>query len=148
MKNILLLLSFALLCLPAYSIQQGKKEKGFDKNGQRDGKWCTYYDQSKGIKDKVGKYKHGEQVGKWKYYTHEGILYKEERYNLRKHRIHTKIYKNGKLLKTGKARIVDEPDGIHYYWYGEWKYYNENGKLEKIIIYDNGKAVNTIIKDK
>jgi hypothetical protein len=34
--------------------------------------------------------------------------------------------------------------GSHWYYYGDWKYYNENGKLLYIKKYNQGKKIDSI----
>ncbi len=36
---------------------------------------------------------------------------------------------------------------IHYYWIGDWKYYNPDGTLRKTVVYENGWPIKAIYPD-
>ena len=110
------------------------------KNHQQNGLWIYYTDNSKTKILSKGKFKEGSQVGKWLYNTTEGVKDRIEIY--RGDKIKIKHYHpNGQLAVAGKANIVLEEKGLHFYYYGQWKHYLPNGKLQKIAFYEKGKLI-------
>ena len=135
-QSILLIITLYSNC---YCI--GGKNK-FDKQGQRHGRWITYHDSTKTTAVSKGRYRHGKECRTWKYYTHEGIVYKKEKYRRKNNTIVTTFYHpNGKIQSKGIAKMVEETDGTHYYWEGEWEYYSQEGKPIKTVLYKEGKQV-------
>ena len=133
-KKCIILLTF-ILCS---SISFSQKNR-LNKHGQRTGKWIVYSDSTKTIKSTEARYRKGKNVGKSYYYTN-GILERKEINRFKKLKT-TIYYPNGKKNLTGQARIEDLPDKIHYYFYGTWKYYDEEGKLIKYGYFEKGKLV-------
>lgn len=125
----------------------GQMLNRFNKQGHRTGKWITYTDSTKTKKLAEGRYKDGNPVRKFKYYTMEGVLEREEitRFKVLKT---TFYYPDGTRHFKGKARIDDKTDKIHYYFFGRWKYYDERGKLQKYCYYQKGALVRTVYVDK
>ena len=118
-----------------------------NRHGQRTGKWIVYLDSAKTKKSTEGRYRKGNPVGKFYYYTMEGILERREisRFKVLK----TTLYYPDKTIRfKGKARIDNETDKIHYYFFGKWKYYDEQGKLLKYCYYEKGKLIKTVYADK
>ena len=100
-----------------------------------------YYDSTNKFPMNRGRYHHGIQKGRWKYYFENGRVRKKER--IGKEYIVTKYFHpSGKLKSKGKA-VVDRSDPIylHYYYDGPWIYYNEAGKPEYLIQYNHGDQV-------
>ncbi len=62
--------------------------------------------------------------------------------------LNTYYHKNGKVASRGKAELVIEGDMLHYYWFGEWKYYTEIGDYEKSKIFLMGKELRTTYPEK
>lgn len=95
----------------------------------RDGVFYEYYPDGKSIKFTGPQDAEGNRHGKWLYYSQDG------------RELSMTMYKNG--LKHGHS-IVKYPDGtVHYYGeykedkkVGVWKSYNDRGKLETEIDYD------------
>lgn len=98
----------------------------------RDGVFYEYYPDGKTVKFTGPQDSEGKRDGKWLYYSEDG------------RELSMTMYKNG--LKHGHS-IVKYPDGtIHYYGeykddkkVGIWKSYNERGKLESEVDYDQTK---------
>jgi hypothetical protein len=134
-----------LLQLITISLFSQHKNK-FNKQGERTGKWVIYIDEQKKIKSMEGKYSHGKSVGKSLYYSNNGTLERKEISRFKKIKT-TFYYPNLNIKLKGNARI-DNIDTLHYYFYGKWKSYNEQGGLEKISIYQKGKLIQTKYKDK
>ncbi|WP_124643069.1 MULTISPECIES: hypothetical protein [Amniculibacterium] len=121
---------------PNQYIKVGKNEQ------QRHGFWVENSSADIGDLIEKGKYKKGVRVGTWKS-THENTLYQKERY--RKNITKTKTYyPNGNMKEKGQSRMDVNEIGSHWYYYGDWKYYNENGKLLYIKKYNQGKKIDSI----
>jgi hypothetical protein len=45
--------------------------------------------------------------------------------------------------RQGRARVVEEPSGPHFYWLGEWNYYSLAGALDSVQTYNLGKRQST-----
>jgi antitoxin component YwqK of YwqJK toxin-antitoxin module len=118
----------------------------YNKHGERTGKWITYLDDAKKIKSMQGKYRNGKSVGK-NYYYSEGILERKEICRFKKMKT-TFYYPSGKIKRKGYARIDNTKTEIHYYFYGTWKSYKENGELEKTSVYQKGKLIRSKYYDK
>jgi hypothetical protein len=110
------------------------------KNGQREGMWVVYTDSTNMLVSEKGRYKNGEQVGKWIYNTEKGEPYRIVKYRGDNIRIKG-YYPDKSKAEKGQAKIVKEGDKLHFYYYGTWKYYSRDGKLEKTTLYEKGKAL-------
>ncbi|MDQ4140360.1 MAG: hypothetical protein M3142_07520 [Bacteroidota bacterium] len=115
------------------------------------GRW--QYKENKEDPDQItskGKFKNGKQVKKWKYFYPNGQIYLVEKYDSKKdfRILHATYYhKNGKIAHTGNAVQENTATRIHYYWIGDWKYYNEDGTLRKTVIYQDGWPLKAIYPD-
>ena len=110
------------------------------KNNKYDGLWISWSDSSGKKIESKGHYKDGHERGVWRYFYEDGTPRKIERYS--KKGISTKYYyPNGKMKSKGKAIVDYEEDFLHYYYQGEWTYYNEDGKPEQVITYERGNEV-------
>ena len=120
----------------------------FNKKRERTGKWITYTDASHTKKLSEVKYRNGNVVGTAKYYNTEGQLERVEKKRRRK--IKTAIYYPGTevIRNKGNARIVVTDEKIHYFFYGKWIYYSEDGKPFKYVYYEKGQIVKTEYADK
>lgn len=142
MKNYFLYL-FLIVCVSACKLNR------FDKKGERHGKWEFYYDDAKAQVSSTGKFKHGLQIKLWKHYDNEGNLQKTENFDWKKKIITTRTYfPSGKMQSIGEATIVENPTELHYFWYGEWKYYSEEGKHIKSCFYYGGNLIGCEEKSK
>ncbi len=118
-----------------------------DKAGKRHGRWTVRWENGK--RQSTGKYWHGEEVGKWKYFTADGLKYKQEEYD-GEGEIFTRFYESGKLAQEGRAYQYETKGAINYIWQGVWHQYKE-GKYQNSLMYLNGNAIDTLIlkqKDK
>lgn len=119
--------------------QYVKDEKKVNK---RNGKWKEEYSSDEGTLSAVGKYKMGEKVGVWKM-TLNGRKYQKE--VIRKGITKTKRYfSNGKLMERGQSKIDISENERHWYYFGDWKYYDEQGNLLYIKKYADGKKVDSV----
>lgn len=107
------------------------------KNGKKDGKW-EYKNKNTAIYSR-GKYKEGVEVGVWKYYQGKE-LWKRERYkgNISYVKLY---YPGGRVSSKGQTQLDITDKEIHWYYTGDWKYYNERGKQTGVRSYQKGKPI-------
>jgi antitoxin component YwqK of YwqJK toxin-antitoxin module len=115
----------------------------FDKEGRYHGRWKVYLGEGK---DKVlirnGRFSHGKEVGKWRYYYPSGSLYIYEEHKRWENTFQMKrYYENGNLKKEGQAIMINNGKAVEYFWYGEWKVYDEQGNYTHTEVYDNGNLI-------
>lgn len=119
--------------------QYVKNEKEVSK---RDGKWKEEYSSDDGMLQATGKYRMGEKAGVWKM-TLNGHRYQKD--VIRKGITRTKRYfPNGKMMEKGQSKIDISENERHWYYFGDWKYYDEKGNLRYIKKYSDGKKVDSI----
>ncbi|RAU83328.1 toxin-antitoxin system YwqK family antitoxin [Pontibacter arcticus] len=112
-----------------------------DKQGNYHGRWKLYGPDEKTL-IRNGRFRHGAEIGKWRYYYLSGQLMMLEYHNRKRADFTVKRYhKNGALEKQGQARWVDEGKLIRYYWFGLWDIFNEQGQLTHQEYYEKGKQV-------
>ena len=106
---------------------------------KKEGIWIDNYEQDSIKYKSVEQYKHDEPVKKWKSYI-DGKIYKTEKY---KNGICTVkyYYKNGKLQSKGKTKIETDTNEMHWFYFGDWKFYSEKGKLIEIKKYNKGELI-------
>lgn len=136
--------SFLLVLLIAVSCQS--KMNQYIKNehnvSKRHGKWKEEYSSDEGTLVAVGKYKKGEKVGTWKTTLNNQLFQKDK---IGKGITKTKVYHpNGKLMEQGQSRLDISKNEHHWYYFGDWKYYDEKGNLRYIKKYADGKKVDSI----
>ncbi|PBQ33295.1 hypothetical protein CNR22_16440 [Sphingobacteriaceae bacterium] len=143
LKKIFLFLLLILFCDLSYS----QKLNRFNKHGQRTGKWITYNDSAKTSKSIEGRYRNGNPKGTFYFYTLDGTLERKEvsRFKILKT---TFYYPDKKIQFKGQARIDNETDKVHYYFFGKWKYYDTTGQVLKYVYYEKGRQVKTEYTDK
>lgn len=104
----------------------------------RKGFWIDKYMLGDDEYKSTGTYKKGNPVNKWKYFKNDTI-YQKEKY--RKDICKTIYYhKNGKIMQRGQSKI-ETKDQLHWFYFGDWFFYDENQKLIKIKHYENGLLV-------
>ncbi|WP_026464909.1 toxin-antitoxin system YwqK family antitoxin [Adhaeribacter aquaticus] len=123
----------------------------YDKNNLHHGKWkYKEYINNKRSLMSIGRFDHGKQVGNWKYFYQSGNVRMTEHYTWHgdKRLVDITYYhENGQISNIGTAWIEDLEDKIHYYWTGDWKYFEKDGTPIKTVSYANGQAVKTIYTD-
>lgn len=135
---LLLIIVCAVSCSPA-KINQYVKE---DKVKKRNGKWIETNVTEQGEYISTGKYKKGVKVGVWRTLV-DHQMYQKDVYG--KDLIKTKIfYPTGKIKTRGQSTTEVGNDFIHWFYTGDWKYYNELGKLIYIKKYQAGKPSDSI----
>ncbi|HWY13004.1 MAG TPA: hypothetical protein VN026_16835 [Bacteroidia bacterium] len=117
------------------------------KNGQQTGLWISYKDSTRTTFLNKGKFKDGVQVGKWIYNSPDGLKERIEVYRGKKIKI-KHFHPNGKIAVKGKGRIVVEEKKLHFYYYGPWYFYLDNGQLQKTAWFENGLKVKEVYKIK
>ncbi|WP_449387068.1 hypothetical protein [Chryseobacterium lineare] len=141
-------LSFLLIFLVFVSCKTKMNQyvKDEKKVSKRDGKWKEEYSSDEGTLNAIGKYRMGEKVGVWKM-TLNGHKYQKD--VIRKGITKTKRYfPNGKLMERGQSKIDISENERHWYYFGDWKYYDEKGNLRYIKKYADGKKVDSISFEK
>lgn len=107
------------------------------KNGKKDGKWIYQNKKTDGYSR--GKYQLGTETGTWKYYEGKKLA-RRERY--KNNMADVKFYyPNGKISSRGQTRFDTTATELHWYYTGDWKYYNQRGKLTEIRTFVKGKPV-------
>ncbi|GGK81280.1 toxin-antitoxin system YwqK family antitoxin [Rufibacter glacialis] len=124
----ILILALFLLAAPAQAWPW--QWNRFDKKQLKNGRWRVYHDADAKVIHYVGRYRHGKEVGAWKTFTPDGRLYFTERIRRRKQNIKTVYYHpNGQVSHKGTAFLKDaENGGVHFYWEGDWEYFDEVGR--------------------
>lgn len=134
MKNFIFLLLCALLISGCKSKQINQK---IDK--KKEGVWIDVYTQDSVNYKSFEYYKRDLPVKKWKSYIN-GKIYKTEKYKngicVVKY-----YYENGKLQSKGKTKLEVNSIETHWFYYGDWKFYSDKGKLTEIKNYSNGELV-------
>lgn len=119
-----------LIMILGFSGCKSKINKLID--NKREGLWVTV-DTFDYVYITKGRYKNDMEVGTWKHFNN-GKLVRKEKY--RNSLCKTKyFYPNGKLMKKGFTKVNVDNNEIHWFYFGKWSYYNENGKLDSIKDY-------------
>ena len=115
----------------------------FDKEGRYHGRWKVYLGEGKDKKlIRNGRFRHGREVGTWRYYYADGGLYILEKHKRRENTFTMKrYYPNGNLMKEGMAIMINNGKGVVHFWYGEWKVYDEQGNYTHTEVYNKGNLV-------
>lgn len=142
LKNFLILGFIPFILTSCKTKEMNQYVKFPDKTQKRHGKWEEEYSADQGTLKAVGKYKMGEKVGVWKT-TFEGKLYQKDK--IRKNVTKTKLYyPNGKIMERGQSKLDISDVERHWYYFGDWKYYDENENLKYIKKYTDGKKIDSI----
>ena len=137
MKYLFLTLFLALTLIGCKTAPINQKE-----NKKRVGLWIEEYSTDSTKYKSIGKYKNGDPTKKWCYYAN-GKIYKKEIYRKNKCII-TYYNTNGTIQSKGKTKLVVTGPEIHWFYSGDWKYFDENGNLTSIREYENGELVSDI----
>ena len=73
----------------------------------------------------------------------DGKIYKTEKYKNGVCAVKN-YYKNGKLQSKGRTRIKIDSVETHLFYFGDWKFYSDNGKLTDIRKYNNGELISEL----
>jgi len=106
---------------------------------KKEGLWIDNYEQDSTTYKSFEYYKNDQPVKKWKFYIN-GKIYKTEKYKngicIVKY-----YYENGKLQSKGKTKIEVDTFETHWFYFGDWKFYSDKGKLTEIKKYNNGDLI-------
>ena len=106
---------------------------------KKEGLWVDNYEQDSTTYKSFEYYKNDQPVKKWKTYIN-GKIYKTEKYKngicIVKY-----YYENGKLQSKGKTKIEVDSIETHWFYFGDWKFYSDKGKLTEIKKYNNGDLI-------
>ncbi|MBC6700081.1 toxin-antitoxin system YwqK family antitoxin [Hymenobacter puniceus] len=118
-------------------------EHRYDHALQPHGPWRSYYPEPTGQMASRERFRHGRIVGTSRFYSPNGTLERQEVYARTSPGLMriTYFHPSGRIWRTGQARIVAEPDGSHFYWFGEWPVYSATGRAEKMEYYEAGKLL-------
>ena len=134
MKNLLLLFFCGMMLFSCKSKLINQK---IDK--KKEGLWVDNYEQDSTTYKSLEYYKNDQPVKKWKSYIN-GKIYKTEKYK-NGICIVRYYYENGKLQSKGKTKIEVNAVETHWFYFGDWKFYSDKGKLTEIKNYKNGDLI-------
>ena len=106
---------------------------------KKEGLWVDNYKQDSTTYKSFEYYKNDQPVKKWKSYIN-GKIYKTEKYKIGIC-IVKYYYENGKLQSKGKTKIEVNAVETHWFYFGDWKFYSDKGKLTEIKKYSNGDLI-------
>ncbi len=129
----------------SYKIYQGDTINRVDQQGRKQGLWIYFNDKYEGGIVQKGYYKDGKKEGEWIVYYPNGNIKTKSFY--KNNRIYGPVityYKNGKIREqgtwkgnkwVGEYRYYYENGQLKYLWY-----FNQSGKREgkQVYYYDNG----------
>lgn len=138
-----------------YDYSSRLREKGFEKNGKKEGRW-QFYDINEELSLEKD-YQNGIENGEWLGYEHGKLLTKGTIANGKSTGIWTFYFYNGSISETG-ARIDGKKEGLWKRYHengtlflvgkyindkedGVWKSFYENGKTQSIWYYKDGKNI-------
>jgi len=130
-----LLISSLLLLIFTFSSCKTNKTVNHD----RVGKW-VYQDSVNGILYKSkGRYKKSTEIKTWKYFANHKLI-KKEKYKSGICYI-TNYDEQGRITSIGQSKMVDENKETHWYYFGDWKFFNEKEELITIKKYGKGELI-------
>ena len=139
MKKLALLLSFVFLWLS--SCKTNLINQKIDR--KKEGVWIEKYSLDSAQYKSIGKYRNDEPIKKWNYYQNS-VLIKSEKYR-RKYCLTRFYHLNGTIQSKGKTFLDSSTQYAHWYYSGNWKFYNEKGKLIAKRFYEKGNLVSETI---
>lgn len=145
---LILPLMVCMLASPGVLSQNKKHNRkainGINEYGKPHGQWVYYFDRENQVIQSTGRYRNGVPAGRWILYYPDGGKDVVTRY-FRNRARERRYYADGTREKRGWSRLVlDDEKEIRYYWDGRWRMYNEEGKLQSVVMYEKGEAVRVI----
>ncbi len=137
-------LLFLLYCVFFVSCKTKINQYVKDDNStnKRNGKWEEEYASDEGTLISIGKYKKGEKIGIWKTFLNHQLFQKDK---IRKDITKTKRYfPDGKMMEQGQSKFDISKEERHWFYFGDWKFYNDQGELLYIKKYFNGNKTDSI----
>ena len=105
-------------------------------NGKKEGKWVLVDTVNNDPYQYIEKYKKDEEVKTWKTFKNKK-LYKKEKYKGSICYV-TFYHQNGKARLKGTTKIETNAKEAHWFYFDEWKVYDEFGKLVQLKYYERG----------
>ena len=121
-----------------YTSPNGDKYEGEFKDGKQDGQGTTTYSYGEKYE---GEYLRGKRHGRWMNYSSSGEVKSYYLYKNGEHsgEITCTCYPNEQIESEGKTEWDDnEKEHVKI---GKWTYYKEDGSIDRIEEYDNGKLI-------
>lgn len=135
MRKVLIVLSLMILSVTACKTSVPNQKI----NKKREGYWIEKHTQDSSVYKSFGHYINDDPVKKWRHYKDSKLIKKE---NYKGNQCYTRIYfENGKIQAKGKTVFDSSAKYDHWYYKGNWNFYNEKGKLIMKRFYDKGKLV-------
>lgn len=128
---------FTIILLSFFGCKSVLINQKIDK--KKKGKWVEVYVQDSVEYKSVEFYKRDLPIKKWKTFIN-GKLYKSEKYK-NGICIVKSYYENGKLESKGKTKLELNETESHWFYFGEWKFYSDKGKLFQIRKYEKGELL-------
>lgn len=141
LKNFLLTLLSIFVCVSCQT-KTNQYIKISDKVQKRHGKWKEEYPTEEGTLVTTGRYKMGEKVGVWKTFVGDK-LYQKEKIGRKKTKMFV-YHRNGNIMERGQTKLDISENERHWYYFGDWKFYDENGNLKYIKKYTDGKKIDSV----
>jgi hypothetical protein len=112
---------------------------------KKEGLWIENYANGSANYKSIGNYKNDDPIKKWLYYL-DGKIIKKEKFNGNSSK--TKLYhENGHIQSKGKTFLDTSAKYPHWYYSGNWNFYDNRGKLILRRYYDSGNLITeTILK--
>jgi antitoxin component YwqK of YwqJK toxin-antitoxin module len=135
-KSILFVIMLAILGCRIRPINQKENKK-------REGHWVETYALDSARYKAVGAYHQGDPIKKWRYFLN-GKIIKKEQYKTNSCRT-INYFENGKIQSKGQTKTTADSIQTHWFYDGDWKFYNEKGKLIGLKKYKEGQLLSDII---
>ena len=100
------------------------------KDGRKVGRWVTNATVDGICYKSVESYRLGIEKGTWKSFINKRLVFKEKYKKDTCYR--TNYYSNGQISSQGKTTIDRDVASLHWYYIGDWKNFDESGKLKSI----------------
>lgn len=140
-KNLILTV-FSFMVFVSCQTKMNQYIKISNKVQKRHGKWKEEYPVDKDTLVTFGRYNKGERVGVWKTFLGKK-LYQKEKIGKKQTKMFV-YHQNGNIMERGQSKLDISENERHWYYFGDWKYYDENGKLKYIKRYIDGKKIDSI----
>ncbi|MFC6877326.1 hypothetical protein ACFQZF_03020 [Flavobacterium myungsuense] len=109
-------------------------------NKERNGKWIFSDTINNIVYKSKGKYKNGIEQKTWRYFANNKRIKKEKYKN--EVCFTTIFFDNGRLKSKGKTQMISVNKEIHWFYFGDWQFYDESGKLIEVKKFVKGEWVN------
>ena len=109
------------------------------RNGLKTGLWVTKDGNGKAGYKSRGRYRKDKEKGIWKYFYND-TLYQKDRYSGNNARVRF-YHPNKKIRASGKTSMDYNGKLLHWYYNGDWKYFDTKGNLVKVVTYKKGSPI-------